>query len=268
MSIIKKVFDFKGAPILAVIFVVLFIAEKKRPLRKRKLEPTKRLITNALVAVPSFLLVRLMFIPAIVAIAGFNRKRRFGLIPRPNKSVLWPVLSFLVLDYSSYLWHKLNHKIPLLWRFHVVHHTDLDLDLSTAIRFHFGEMIGSVFFRGFFVWVSGASPLNVLIYEIIFEAETQFHHSNLNLSNGFEKKLHWLIVTPRMHGIHHANRRRQTDSNYSVIFSFWDRIFGTSNLTPAQETITIGAPSFYNTTDFSVRKLLSMPFRIQVSPLN
>ena len=260
MNIIKKVFDFKGAPLLLAVFVALFIAERKMPLRKRKLEPTERLITNALVATPSFIFARLMFIPAMVAVARFNQKRRFKLNPEKSKSILWPLLSFLLLDYSTYLWHKLNHKIPLLWRFHVVHHTDLDLDLSTAIRFHFGEMIGSVIFRGFFVWLSGASPLNVLIYEIIFEAETQFHHSNLNINPRIEKVLDLILVTPRMHGIHHSNMQIHTDSNYAVIFSFWDRIFGTSDFTSKQENTTIGAPSFTNTIDFNVKELLIMPF--------
>ncbi|MET4083843.1 sterol desaturase/sphingolipid hydroxylase (fatty acid hydroxylase superfamily) [Pedobacter sp. UYP30] len=260
MGIIKKVFDLKGVPILAVVCIILFIAERKKPLRKQRLKLKNRLITNTAVAAPSFLLARLIFIPTMVAIARHNQHRHSRIFTRGQKDNLQPLIAFLLMDLASYIWHNLNHKIPLLWRFHVVHHTDLDLDLSTAIRFHFGEMVGSIFFRGFFVWLSGATPLNVLIYEIIFEAETQFHHSNLKLNNTLEKALNLIIVTPRMHGIHHSNQPLQTDSNYAVIFSFWDKIFHTHNLNRTQESITIGAPFIYNSTDFSIRELLKMPF--------
>ena len=260
MGIIKKVFDSKGFPILAAAFVILLIAERKKPLRKRKLIQAERFVTNGLVAIPSFLLTRLMFIPAMIGIAKFRQKRKSAINLNSSNHILGQVFAFFLLDYASYLWHKVNHKVPLLWRFHVVHHTDLDLDLGTAIRFHFGEMIGSVFFRGFFVWLSRATPLTVLIYEIIFEAETQFHHSNLKLNEKFEGVLGSLIVTPRMHGIHHSNEQTITDSNYAVIFSFWDRFFGTLNLKPSQNEIEIGAPNFHNKVDFSAIDLLRLPF--------
>ena len=260
MGIIRKVFDSKGFPILAAAFLILLIAERKKPLRKRKLVEAERFVTNGLVAVPSFLLARLMFIPAMIAIARVNKTSTNTIANNSSKDILGQIFAFFLLDYASYLWHKINHKVPLLWRFHVVHHTDLDLDLSTAIRFHFGEMIGSVFFRGFFVWMSGATPLTVLIYEIIFEAETQFHHSNLKLNEKFEKVLGSFIVTPRMHGIHHSNEQSITDSNYAVIFSFWDRFFGTLNLRPTQDELQIGAPNFHNKVDFSAIDLLRLPF--------
>src|SRR5436190_17334345 len=99
------------------------------------------------------------------------------------------VMAFLLLDYSNYTWHILLHKMPVLWRFHLVHHTDLDLDVTTAFRFHFGELIGSVIFRGAAVLLTGVSPVTVLIYEIFFEAATQFHHSNMKLSFPVEKIL-------------------------------------------------------------------------------
>lgn len=260
MGIIRRVFDSKGFPFLAAAFLILLIAERKKPLRKRKLVEAERFVTNGLVAVPSFLLARLMFIPAMIAIARVNKTRTNTIANNSSKDILGQIFAFFLLDYASYLWHKINHKVPLLWRFHVVHHTDLDLDLSTAIRFHFGEMIGSVFFRGLFVWMSGATPLTVLIYEIIFEAETQFHHSNLKLNEKFEKVLGSFIVTPRMHGIHHSNEQSITDSNYSVIFSFWDRFFGTLNLRPTQDELQIGAPNFHNKVDFSAIDLLRLPF--------
>ena len=118
----------------------------------------------------------------MVWLAAQNESWHFGL-NYLYKLPVWAeaIIAFVLLDYTNYLWHILNHRIPLLWRFHLVHHTDADLDVTTAIRFHFGEIIGSVFFRGAAIVLVGASPLLVLIYEIVFEACTQFHHSNMKL---------------------------------------------------------------------------------------
>jgi sterol desaturase/sphingolipid hydroxylase (fatty acid hydroxylase superfamily) len=170
------------------------------------------------------------------------------------------IISFLLLDYSNYIWHILLHKLPILWRFHLVHHTDLDLDVTTAFRFHFGEMIGSVFFRGAAIILIGASPVIVLIYEIAFEAATQFHHSNTKLPFRFEKVLNYLIVTPRMHGIHHSIIKKDADSNYSIIFSFWDRIHKTINLNKPQQQVVIGVPSYDDQKELTIGFLLKLPF--------
>ena len=159
----------------------------------------------------------------MVGIAFFNQRLQFGLnylFELPG--LIENCIAFLVLDYGNYIWHFLNHKLNFLWRFHVVHHTDPDLDITTAFRFHFGEMIGSVVSRGAVVLLTGAGPELVLIYEIVFEAATQFHHSNWKLPVRVERILNLIIVTPRMHGIHHSVVRQETDSNYSVIFSWWD----------------------------------------------
>jgi sterol desaturase/sphingolipid hydroxylase (fatty acid hydroxylase superfamily) len=170
------------------------------------------------------------------------------------------LLTFLILDYSNYLWHVLNHKLSLLWRFHIVHHSDPDLDVTTAIRFHFGELIGSVFYRGAFVFLSGATPLNVLVYEILFEGATQFHHSNLRLPYKTEKILSKVIVTPRMHGIHHSNIRQEADSNYAVIFSFWDRLHNTILLNVPQDKVVIGVPAYSDPAELTIGYLLKLPF--------
>jgi sterol desaturase/sphingolipid hydroxylase (fatty acid hydroxylase superfamily) len=169
------------------------------------------------------------------------------------------------------IWHLLNHHVPLLWRFHLVHHTDPDLDVTTAIRFHFGEMIGSLLFRGTFVFLSGATPLAVIMYEIIFEAEVLFHHSNLKIPLRLEKMLNLLIVTPRMHGIHHSVVKDETDSNYSSVLSIWDRLHKTARLHFTNRDIVIGVPSYSNQKELSVGYLLKLPFtkiRDWASPVN
>ena len=261
MKIIKRIFDNKGAPVLVAGFVVLFIMETRSRLRKRKQPRIQRAVINSVVGVPAFALLRFLFLPVMVKIAVKNQQLQWGLNYRYKAPAFVKVMTaFLIMDCSNYLWHVLNHKIPLLWRFHVVHHSDHDLDVTTAIRFHFGELIGSVFFRGAFIFLSGASAINVLVYEILFEGATQFHHSNWKLPFETEKKLNKIIVTPRMHGIHHSNLRQQTDSNYSVIFSFWDRIFNTVRLNVAQNKIVIGVPAYNNPDELTIGYLLKLPF--------
>jgi sterol desaturase/sphingolipid hydroxylase (fatty acid hydroxylase superfamily) len=218
-------------------------------------------VINFIVSIPAFSLLRFLFLPVMVWLAYKNGSLHFGL----NYLYQLPPwlegpIAFLILDYGNYVWHILNHKLPILWRFHLVHHTDHDLDITTAFRFHFGELIGSVFFRGAITFLSGASPVTVLIYEIFFEAATQFHHSNWKLPFAFEKMLNKLIVTPRMHGIHHSVIRAETDSNFSVIFSFWDRLHSTARLNVAQDTIVIGVPTYQNAEELTPGYLLKLPF--------
>lgn len=261
MKIIKQVFDKKGVPVLAVAFVALFIAESRRCLRSRKMSRLKRIETNSVVAIPSFSLLRFLLLPVMVWLAMKNTKLKFGFnYLYKAHPVVKGFVACLIMDYTNYIWHRLNHCIPFLWRFHLVHHTDVDLDVSTAFRFHFGELIGSVFFRGGFAFLSGATPLTVLLYEILFEAETQFHHSNWKLPYKFENHLNRIIVTPRMHGIHHSNVKPETDSNYSVIFSVWDRIHNTLDLNKKQNEIVIGVPAYSDPSELTSSFLLNLPF--------
>jgi len=258
---IKTIFDSYGAPILIGLFIILFIVESKFQLRKRVQGRWKRIFINFIVSIPAFALLRLLFIPVMVWLAVKNETWQIGLNYLFSASdIVKSIIAFLLLDYSNYIWHILLHKLPILWRFHLVHHTDLDLDVSTAFRFHFGEMIASIFFRGAAILLIGASPIIVIIYEIVFEAATQFHHSNTKLPFRLEKVLNYLIVTPRMHGIHHSMIRKETDSNYSVIFSFWDRIHRTVRLNIHQNEIVTGVPSYADDKELTIGMLLKMPF--------
>lgn len=258
---IKSIFDSYGTPILIGLFIILFIVETKFQLRKRVQNRWKRIVINFIVSIPAFVLLRLLFIPAMIWLAVKNQQWHFGLnylFDAPQWIHI--AISFLLLDYSNYLWHIVLHKFPLMWRFHLVHHTDLDLDITTAFRFHFGEMIGSLIFRGAAILLIGASLWIVLIYEIVFEAATQFHHSNTKLPFKFEKVLNYLIVTPRMHGIHHSMIKEETDSNYSIIFSFWDRVHKTVRLKIHQNEIVTGVPSYVDEKELTIGNLLKMPF--------
>ena len=258
---IKTIFDTYGGIILAFLFLILFISESKFELRRRVQNRWKRMLINFVVAIPSFLLLRLLFIPAMVWLAIQNQDWQIGInyIFNAPTQVKFCIV-FLLLDYSNYAWHILLHKLPILWRFHLVHHTDKDLDITTAFRFHFGELIGSVFFRGAAVILTGASPFMILIYEIAFEAATQFHHSNVKLPFRFEKVLNKIMVTPRMHGIHHSVIQKEADSNYSVIFSFWDRLHKTIRVNVPQQEIIIGVASYADQKELTIGTLLKLPF--------
>lgn len=179
----------------------------------------------------------------MVVLAAKNQDWRFGInylyrLPAAAEFAI----GFLMLDYLIYFWHWMPHKVPLPWRFHLVHHTDLDLDVTTAVRFHFGELIASIIGRGVCSDCRRLPPL-VIVYEIFFEAATDFHHSNLRLPPKVERILNLFIVTPRMHGIHHSVISHERDSNFSTIFSFWDRLHRMIKLRIPQEAITIGIPT-------------------------
>ncbi|HCQ16472.1 MAG TPA: sterol desaturase family protein, partial [Cryomorphaceae bacterium] len=168
---------------------------------------------------------RILLLPATVALAYYCDEENIGLL----NTVQMPAwlqwgLGLLVLDYAIYLWHRANHIFPFLWRFHNVHHIDPEMDVSTGIRFHIGEMLLSIPFRCLIILVSGVSPMMLLVYELIFEAATLFHHSNIRLPLLLERVVVEFIVTPRMHGIHHSMVERETNSNYSTVLNIWDRI--------------------------------------------
>ena len=260
---IKSIFDTYGTPILVSLFIVLFLLESRFQLRRRVQGRWKRVFINFIVSLPAFALLRILLMPAMVWLAVQNQSWHVGLNYLFEASdAVKAVISFLLLDYSNYIWHILLHKLPILWRFHLVHHTDLDLDITTAFRFHFGELIGSVVFRGAAILLTGVSPVMVLIYEIVFEAATQFHHSNTRLPLRFEKLLNLVIVTPRMHGIHHSMVKNERDTNYSVIFSFWDRIHRTAKLNIPQDEIVTGVESYPDEKELTIGNLWKLPFTL------
>lgn len=264
VMIFQPILDQYGAPIVIGLFLLLLAGEIWRPLRRRVQSHLKRLLTNVAVAASAAVVIRLALIPVVVLVAHWSREHQFGLVyllPIPTEPRA--VIAFLLLDYTMYFWHWLNHRVPMLWRFHNVHHTDLDLDVSTAFRFHFGELALSVGVRSIQVALIGAGPILALVYEIALEASTEFHHSNLRLPAKLERLLNYLIVTPRMHGIHHSIVRRETDSNFSNMFCFWDRIHRTIRLNIHQDDVVIGVPDYRDSRELTFFSLLTMPFRRQ-----
>jgi sterol desaturase/sphingolipid hydroxylase (fatty acid hydroxylase superfamily) len=153
--------------------------------------------------------------------------------------------------------------VPVFWRFHNVHHTDLDLDVTTAARFHFGEMIFSIGFLSLAVTVFGIAPIMLLVFFITFEAATLFHHSNWRLPIKLERILNLIVVTPRMHGIHHSIVQRETNSNWGTIFCWWDKLHGTLRRDVPQDAVTIGVAAYREERELTLGKLFALPFRQQ-----
>jgi len=172
-------------------------------------------------------------------------------------------LSFLLMDLGFYYWHVANHRVPFLWRFHNVHHIDPDLDVTTAFRFHFGEIALSSAFTLLAVSATGISGWAFAVYQLIFQAEVLFHHSNLRLPIRFERLLSKVIVTPRMHGIHHSQVWRENNSNFGTVFTWWDRLHRTLGLNIPQSQIAIGIPGYSLPEDNRVGNALLLPFRKQ-----
>jgi sterol desaturase/sphingolipid hydroxylase (fatty acid hydroxylase superfamily) len=149
-------------------------------------------------------------------------------------------LDIVLLDFLIFWWHRANHEIPILWRFHQVHHLDRFLDASSALRFHFGEVILSALVRGGLIMAFDLPITSVLAFETLVLVGTVFHHSNLAVPPRLERALARLIITPSIHWVHHHAVRRDTDANYGTVFSFWDPLFGTRSPTPRTPAMIIG----------------------------
>jgi sterol desaturase/sphingolipid hydroxylase (fatty acid hydroxylase superfamily) len=247
--------------ILPAVFMILLLTERIAPLRQRTRPLFWRLLKNLLLTAAVFLVGSLVVRNAGRGTSEWTTERGFGLvllIPLPKWCRV--VIGILLMDLTFYYWHWANHRIRVLWRFHNVHHIDPDLDVSTSFRFHFGEIAYSAVFRVVQMLLIGADPLTYAIYETVFNAETMFHHSNIRLPVKMERWLNNVIVTPRMHGIHHSAVGRETNSNYSVIFPWWDRFNRTLLLNVPHASIRIGVPGYLEEQDNHLWNLLIMPF--------
>jgi sterol desaturase/sphingolipid hydroxylase (fatty acid hydroxylase superfamily) len=249
---------------IAALAAVLFILERFVALRRRRSPLLGRLSVNAAISALAFAVAMLLVRPVSMAVWGWASDRPFGILHVAAMPVPMQFgLSFLLMDLTFYWWHVANHRVPFLWRFHNVHHIDSDLDVSTAFRFHFGEVALSAGFRAAQVSVIGLSAWMFAMYELVFQANTVFHHSNVRLPIRLERVLNLVFVTPRMHGIHHSQVRDETNSNYSVVFSWWDRLHRTIGLNIPQAAVVIGVPAYTHPADNSLSKYLLLPFRRQ-----
>ena len=220
---------------------------------------------NVAVAAAGALTLQVVQKPLVGRLARLVERRRWGVLQRlPLPRWLETLLGILLLDYSLYLWHVLLHRMSVLWRFHVVHHSDLDLDATTALRFHFGELALSIPWRAAQVLLIGVRPQVLQLWQQATLASIVFHHSNLRLPPGLERWLVWVVVTPRMHGIHHSIIEAETNSNWSSGLTLWDRLHGTLRLGVPQDAITIGVPAYRDPEELVLGRIFAMPFSTQL----
>ncbi len=251
-------------PLSVGAFGVLFLLERRWPLRSAIESKTIRLGRNLALAGTAAAAGYLIERPVASKAAMLVEKRGIGLlklVPLPK----WfeQLAAVVLLDYTLYLWHYLTHRVPALWRFHIVHHADLDLDSTTALRFHFGEIAISVAWRAAQIVVIGVSPASLSMWYALLLPSVIFHHSNVEMPEGLERKLNKVFVTPRMHGIHHSVVKEETDSNWSSGLSIWDRIHGTFRDISSHSGVEIGLPAYRRADEVTVGMLIAMPFREQ-----
>jgi sterol desaturase/sphingolipid hydroxylase (fatty acid hydroxylase superfamily) len=248
-------------------FVACWVAgllcwEYKKSLRPVVDSKLKRDVRNLVVAGLAAAAMQLFEVPVAVAIATRVQRQGSGLlqsIPAPE----WgrTVAAILLLDYTLYVWHRLTHRIPLLWRFHQVHHIDREMDASTALRFHFGEITLSVAFRAAQVWVIGPTPMSYAVWQTFLFLCILFHHANIRLPLTWERRVATILVTPRLHGIHHSIVPDQVNSNWSSGLTVWDWLHGTLRTSVAQDSIVIGVAGLRSDRDQELTNALSLPFR-------
>ena len=256
------------AAFAAAALVTLWVLESVWPMFIGRRERTRHAAANLALGVFNAVIVSLLFGAAILLVTEWARQRPFGLLHWLDAPawLAWP-LGLLLFDAWMYTWHVLNHHVPFLWRFHAVHHADRQLDVTSAVRFHTIEIMLSATARLMVLPFIGLTLPMLLAYELILLPVIMFHHSNIRIPPRVDSILRWLIVTPRMHWVHHSCERHETNSNFASVLSIWDRLFRTFRLRSDPEAIVLGLDDQRDESDVgswrSLRGMLARPFRQQ-----
>jgi len=258
-------FDISGSSIRLSLFAggLLFFLflEVVAPYRPSSVSKLKRWTINLSLTLINSILIYLVFLTAVIFAASHGQTYKSGILNMVQAPIWLKTLVTLVfLDFVLYVWHLLNHKISLLWRFHRVHHSDLNMDVSTATRFHLGEHVIFAVIKISVIFFLGASPAGILVFESTIVLCAQFHHSSLKVPKWFETFFWIFFVPPSMHRIHHSVIIKQRDTNYGTIFSLWDRFLGTLLTRIDQPLVRIGMGAYPNPNKLNLNQLLAMPF--------
>jgi sterol desaturase/sphingolipid hydroxylase (fatty acid hydroxylase superfamily) len=257
-----------GPLVVSSTFAGLFWLERRYPLRQAKPEPDhQRVPRNFMIAAITGLVIRRCERPLVEPLAHWVERRQAGLLPRLGlpSPLAEKVLGIVLLDYSLYAWHILLHRVPWLWRSHIVHHADLVLDTSTALRFHWLEFLASIPWRLAQVVVLGIPPPTLALWQKLTLIEVLFHHANLRLPSKVERQLSRFVMTPRLHGIHHSTDAEQSHTNFSSGLTIWDVLHRTLKTGVRQEEIDIGVSNYHSPHELTLLNLLALPLRRQRS---
>jgi sterol desaturase/sphingolipid hydroxylase (fatty acid hydroxylase superfamily) len=197
----------------------------------------------------------------LIYITEASASHRFGLLNRFDlpAAVHWG-MAIILFDCWQYWWHRLNHRVHFLWRFHAVHHSDAEMDATSGTRFHTVEIIFAMLTRLAVLPLIGMTVPQLLLYETLALPIIIFHHSNIRLPSKTDRLMRWLIVTPWMHWVHHSRKKEETDSNYSSFLSVWDRLFGSFQLRTDPEKIQLGLDDFNEQEWRRLTGMLAAPF--------
>jgi sterol desaturase/sphingolipid hydroxylase (fatty acid hydroxylase superfamily) len=246
------------------ILAIMIVWELLAPRRSILLSRWQRWTANFSLSILSMILMRLTIASAAIWAANTANEHQWGifnLIHLPY--ALSFVFSLILLDLAIYWQHRASHQWAWLWRLHKVHHTDLDFDVTTAVRFHPIEIFISMCYKVICILIIGVNPAAVILFEIILSSCALFNHSNIKIPPTIDKVIRLFLVTPDMHRIHHSAIQSETNSNYGFSLSIWDRLFNSYIDQPQQGhlNMTIGLTEYQHRTDVSVPRLLLMPFK-------
>jgi sterol desaturase/sphingolipid hydroxylase (fatty acid hydroxylase superfamily) len=246
------------------VFALMAAWELLAPRRPWAVGRAARWPGNLGIVVLDALAVRLLVPTAAVGVALLAAERGFGLFHLMG----WPgwlagLTGFLVLDLVIYGQHVVFHHVPWLWRFHRMHHADLDIDVTTGVRFHPIEILLSMLIKIVTVALFGIPAIGVVVFEVVLNATSMFNHTNAAMPEWLDRAVRLVVVTPDMHRVHHSAMRAETDSNFGFNLPWWDRLFGTYRPEPVagHDGITIGLPIFRDPGELRLDRLLTQPFR-------
>lgn len=246
-----------------VFYAGVALAEIFSPKRRLSDSKSRRWRRNLGIILLDNLMLRLLLPGMTIALAVAAQKSNWGLLHFFQIPTTFAVVvSILLLDLVVYLQHLMFHAVPLLWRLHMVHHTDLDIDVSTGLRFHPLEILLSAGIKLAAIAALGPPVSAVLIFEILLNGTSLFNHGNIRLSEKMDRRLRSFLVTPDMHRVHHSVIIRETNSNFGFNLPWWDRLFGTYRPQPAagHEKMTIGLSTYRSSQLLTFLALLKMPF--------
>lgn len=255
--------EFLRLSVFAGLLLGLIILESLFPRKTRTMGRARRWMTNLMIVVIDSVLLRILFPIIAVGVALWAQQKGWGLFNIWN-GPLWAELIFAVilLDGLIYLQHVLSHRIPALWALHKVHHTDRDLDVTSALRFHPIEIIFSMLYKMFWVVILGPSAAAIIIFEVLLNGSAMFNHANLRLPLWLDKILRLIIVTPDMHRVHHSVLEKETNSNYGFFLSVWDRLGRTYCPQPdaGHDDMILGLSEHQDNSPASLSWSLTLPF--------
>jgi sterol desaturase/sphingolipid hydroxylase (fatty acid hydroxylase superfamily) len=246
------------------VFAAMAAWEVLAPRRSMLVGRTRRWPGNLGILVLDAVLVRLLIPLAAVGTAVIAAQHGWGLLNiTPLPSWLAVLIGFVALDLVIYGQHVMFHKVPPLWRLHRMHHADLDIDVSTGLRFHPIEVAISMLIKIAVVALIGVPAIAVVAFEVVLNATSQFNHANVAMPAALERILRLVVVTPDMHRVHHSAIRHETDSNFGFNLPWWDRVFGTYRPQPeaGHERMTVGLPIFRDPKESRLDRLITQPFR-------